>query len=168
MCRGASLGLLDVTRTGAKTAEAWSNDYSARLAANSVKEMAYLKLKTDGSYLGENLTLPDDAGSANVVVTTPYPSGRSVKCHGTFDTAHYEFTVDVNLVPRHLRYSLAVCDDLDLMNDSKNHADDMIKISDEERKKLEAEDDEARKIKNGIDSGSPTPADIFDKEIKNG
>ena len=30
-----SLGLLDVTRTGAKTAEAWSNDYSARLAACS-------------------------------------------------------------------------------------------------------------------------------------
>lgn len=53
----------------------------------------------------------------------------------------------------------------DLMGDDKKYSDDMKELTDEEKKKLEAVDDEADKIKDGIDAGSPTPADVFDKEI---
>jgi hypothetical protein len=53
----------------------------------------------------------------------------------------------------------------DLMGDDKKFSDDMKNLTDEERKKLEAVDEEAEKIKDGIDDGSPTPADIFDREI---
>jgi len=53
----------------------------------------------------------------------------------------------------------------DLMGDDKKHINDMKELTDEEKKKLEAVDDEAKKIKDGIDAGSPTPADVFDREI---
>lgn len=53
----------------------------------------------------------------------------------------------------------------DLTGDDKKYADGMLDLSEEERKKLESADNEADKIKDGIDAGDPTPADVFDREI---
>lgn len=53
----------------------------------------------------------------------------------------------------------------DLAGEDKKYADGLLNLSEEERKKLEAANDEASKIKDGIDEGDPTPADVFDREI---
>jgi hypothetical protein len=108
-----------MTSAETKVVESWDKDYLSRLAALSAREIALLKLKTDSNYVGETMTFPDGAGTAKVSVTTPYILGRTVSCSGLFDSAKYDFTVEVKLHPRHLGYSLAVCDDLDLKNDAK-------------------------------------------------
>jgi hypothetical protein len=114
-----SLGLLDVTQSETRIAESWDKEYTALLAAQSAREIALLKLKTNGDYAGETLTFPDGTSTAQVTVTTPYFLGRSVACTGNSGTAKYDFLVEAKLHPRHLWYALAVCGDLDLKQNSK-------------------------------------------------
>jgi len=114
-----SIGFLNITKIETKISENWNNDYAARLAANSAKEVALLKLKTDITYTGEmGMIFPDTSGSSDISITTPFFLGREVTCNGKKDTARYDLRVMAKLYPRQFKYALAVCDELEFKDSS--------------------------------------------------
>ncbi|MBU0754416.1 MAG: hypothetical protein KJ645_04710 [Planctomycetes bacterium] len=115
-----AIGFLTLTRTEVRISQALDEEFQARLAAQSAREYALMKIAADPDYTGETgIAFPKTGLSMDISVTPAGGLDHTLQCDGSCNDTRFVVRQTLTWTPRAYRFALAVGGDMDFKKNSR-------------------------------------------------